>query len=241
MYRVVLTAVVVLLTTPALAESIEKPKVVAGDTWTYRSTMEQGPGAHQNHNEITVIRAGASDILIGIKEVGSTMPPREQLVGSDWSRFRSVNGANTVVNQPLNFPLSPGKSWMIEFKDDHPTNRAHQSERFKEKFAVSGWEDVTVPAGTFKALKIECEGEWTADLAPDIATAARTRTDAQGSTVVMQTNKVTPQTITGRLYKAFWYVPETKRTVKSVEEDFNPSGARVARGTEELESYKVSP
>src|SRR5262245_34967677 len=142
------------LAAPALAEGIEKPKVVAGDTWTYRSTGEQGPVAHQTHNEIAVIRAGASDILVGMKEVGSTMPPREQLVGSDWSRFRSVNGANTVVNQPLNFPLSAGKSWTIEFKDDHPANRAHQSEHFKENFAVSGWEDVTVPAGTFKALKI---------------------------------------------------------------------------------------
>jgi hypothetical protein len=59
--------------------------------------------------------------------------------------------------------------------------------------------------------------------------------------VVMQTNKVTPQTVTGRLYKAFWYVPDVKRQVKSDEEYFNTSGVQSEQDGDELESYKVSP
>jgi hypothetical protein len=55
----------------------------------------------------------------------------------------------------------------------------------------------------------------------------------------MQSQKVTPQTATGRLYKAFWYVPEIKRYVKSVEEYYNAGGVRNERYTEELDSFKV--
>jgi hypothetical protein len=42
----------------------------------------------------------------------------------------------------------------------------------------------------------------------------------------------------GRLYKAFWYVPEVKRWVKSVEEYYSSGGVRNERYTQELESFK---
>jgi hypothetical protein len=232
---------ILLVTTPAFAESIDKPTVRPGDTWIYRSTHQRGLVGHETHDVATVVRAGPSDILLSVQEVGSTLPPHDQLVGADWSRFRSVDGKDTVVNQPFNFPLSPSKTWQIEYEDDHPSDRAHRSEQYDEKYIVTGWEDVTVPAGTFKALKIETEGRWTAVLAPNLGAASQTRADAQGSTVVMSTKRVTPQTVTGRLYKAFWYVPAVKRLVKSDEEYFSTTGERASVWTQELESYKVSP
>jgi hypothetical protein len=57
----------------------------------------------------------------------------------------------------------------------------------------------------------------------------------------MQTNRATPQTVTGRLYKAFWYVPSVKRWIKTDEEYFNTSGARSEVSSDELESYKLAP
>jgi hypothetical protein len=236
-----MAAAIFLAAAPALADTIERPVVSPGDTWTYRETHQQGLVGHETHNVATVERAGATEILLSIKEIGSTLPPREHLFGADWSRFRNVDGKDTVVNRPLDFPLSPGKSWTIEYKDDHPTNRVHSMEQIKEKYTVTGWEDVTVPAGIFKALKIETQGQWTATLAPALAAGAKTRTDAQGSTIVMQTNRTTPQTVTGRLYKAFWYVPSVKRLVKSDEEYFNASGERSEADGGELESYKIGP
>ncbi len=232
---------VLLGTTPALAQSVDKPVVKAGDTWTERLLHQQGLVGHGTHNVLTVVRADANEILLSIQEVGSTLPPRDQLVGADWSRFRNVDGKDTVVNRPFEFPLSPGKSWEVEYKDDHPTNRSHSSEQFKEKYTVTGWEDVTVPAGAFRALKVEAEGQWTAVIAPAAGVAAQTRSDAHGSTVVVQSNRVTPQTVTGRLYKAFWYVPSVKRWVKTDEEYFNTSGVQSEKDAEELESYKLAP
>jgi hypothetical protein len=230
-----------LVTMPALADTVDKPAVKPGDTWTYRATHQLGLVGHETHQVATVVRAGPSEVLLSIQEVGSTLPPRDQLVGADWSRFRNVDGKDTVVNRPFDFPLSPGKTWQVEYKDDHPTDRKHSSEKITEKYSVTGWEDVTVPAGTFKALKIECEGQWTAVIAPAVGAAAQTRSDAQGSTVVMQTNRAAPQTVTGRLYKAFWYVPSVKRWIKTDEEYFNTSGARSEVSSDELESYKLAP
>jgi len=43
---------------------------------------------------------------------------------------------------------------------------------------------------------------------------------------------------TGRLYKAFWYVPEVKRWVRSIEEDCSSTGVRNARYTMELETFQ---
>ena len=56
----------------------------------------------------------------------------------------------------------------------------------------------------------------------------------------MQSRKVTPQSATGRLYKAFWYVPEINRFVKSVEEYYSAGGVRNERYTDELDSYKIA-
>jgi hypothetical protein len=46
--------------------------------------------------------------------------------------------------------------------------------------------------------------------------------------------------ISGRSYKAFWYVPGVKRWVKSDEEFFDANGVRNERYLDELASYKVA-
>jgi hypothetical protein len=44
--------------------------------------------------------------------------------------------------------------------------------------------------------------------------------------------------VSGRTYKAFWYVPEVRRWVKSVEQYYGSGGVRNERYTGELESVK---
>jgi hypothetical protein len=223
----------------AQAQSIGAPKVDENDSWTYQHTVEIGTNWQQTHVAFTVTRAGPTAIASDSTQVGSTIPPREQLTGPDWSRRRSVNGRETVVNEPMAFPLSIGKSWQIDYTEAHP-NRQHSSEHFQTPYKVTGWEDVTVPAGTFHALKIEADGQWSAVIAPAIGTASGTRVDAQGATTVMQSGRTGGAVISGRTYKAFWYVPSVKRWVKSVEEYYNTNDTRTSRYTDQLESYKVS-
>jgi hypothetical protein len=58
--------------------------------------------------------------------------------------------------------------------------------------------------------------------------------------MVTQTQKTTATPVSGRTYKAFWYVPEVKRWVKSVEEYYAASGVRSERYTSELESVRLA-
>jgi hypothetical protein len=97
-----------------------------------------------------------------------------------------------------------------------------------------------VPAGKFKALKIEADGSWTGEIAPRTTASIANQSGAQGTTAVAQTVNVKAETVTGRLYQAYWYAPNVKREVKSVEENYDTNGLRSARWTNELESYKVA-
>ncbi|MGO9312057.1 MAG: hypothetical protein ACLQDI_04900 [Syntrophobacteraceae bacterium] len=240
MQKIIMFLCCLLLPLLAVAETIELPIVKPGDSWTYRDTIEKGQsGWVQKYTECTVIRAGVTGILLSMKEKGSTQAPKEQLLGKDWSRFRNINGKETVVNQPFLFQLKQGKSWKIEYTEDHP-NKGHKTEQIHTTYSVIGWEDVDVPSGHFKAIKVEAEGKWIAELEPSIKVDSSTQANKNGATVVMQSQKVTPQSATGRLYKAFWYVPEIKRFVKSVEEYYNAGGIRNERYTDELDSFKVS-
>jgi len=205
--RTLIALMVILIALPAAAQQIERPKSMAQYQWTTLETVQKGLASHQSQIEITVLRSDPSELLVAVKEVGSNMPAVERSTDPDWSRARNLDGKQVVVNPPLAFPLTVGKRRVIDYTDHHPRNRAHASEQFHEDYVVTGWRNVTVPAGTFRALKIEANGEWTADLAPGVAVAFRVQSDEQGSTLLMQSGRTTKQAVSGQLYKAFWYVP----------------------------------
>jgi hypothetical protein len=214
------------------------PKLNAGDTWTYVNTIETAPnGWRQTHDQIVLLRTTSDHIYYETKQADATQPAKEVIAGIDWSRSRNVNGTETVVNQPLSFPLSVGKTWELKYTEAHP-NVKHDSEALDMRFKVVGPESVNVPAGKFEAIKIEMEGEWTAQIAPVHSATSGIASNQTDTTVVMQTRNATSVVATGRLYKAFWYVPETGRWVKSVEEYYGGNGERSQRYSSELESFK---
>jgi hypothetical protein len=235
----VIASACVVLGSAAHAQTVQPPPILAGNTWTYDDTNEVGANFRETRQEITVDRVTPDSLAVTTRTLGASAPAREQLTSPDWSRTRSVNGKQTVVNQPLNFPLRLGKSWTIDYTENNP-NREHAMEHYRSPYRVIGWEDVTVPAGTFHALKIEAEGEWNATLAPAVMAGSVARVDRQGATTVMQSQRTLPGPVSGRTYKVFWYVPEVKRWVRSEEDYYSTSGTRTASYKEELTSYKVS-
>lgn len=227
-----------ILCASAAAQSVDRPEVKPGDAWVYRATVEKGPsGWNQLHNEIKVTRVTHSSIYFTVRQSESTQAGREFYTQADWARVRDVNGRETVVNRPLDFPLSAGKSWKVSFEEQNP-NPHHKFEKFDSKFTVVGYEDVQVPAGTFHALKIEGEGTWSAEVASAETVIQGGQSNAAGTTLSTETHKTLPHETSGRLYKAYWYVPDVKRWVKSVEEDYSSGGVRNQRITDELESFK---
>lgn len=235
-----LRAALVLASAGAMAQSaVESPPVKVGDTWTYRMTTEKGTnGWTQTRDDIAVSRVTQSTIFFNVKPSGSTQPPRETFAGNDWSRSRDIDGKETVVSRPFQFPMSQGKSWEVTFTETHPNDKNHKSEKIDNKYTVVGWEMVEVPAGKFRALKIEAEGHWQAELAPGQTVTQGAQSNAAGTTLATEVRNVTAGATSGRLYRAYWYVPEIKRWVKSVEEDYSSGGVRNARFTQELESFK---
>jgi hypothetical protein len=222
------------------AQTLDAPVIKEGDTWTYRNTVEKGPtGWTQTVDEIKVARATDSTIYYSQKQSGSTQPTKELFSGIDWERVRDVNGKETVVNKPLSFPLSVGKTWEVQYTEQHPS-KTHKYEQMDNKFKVVGYESIEVPAGKFHALKIEVEGRWVAEMEPGQAVVQGAQTTQNSTTMVTEVKKTNADTTTGRMYKAFWYVPEVKRWVKSVEEYYSSGGTRNERFTAELESFKLS-
>jgi len=237
---IMLSALLISAPAWAAAQSINAPGIKAGDTWTYRVTTEKGTtGWVQTRDETTVSRVTGSTIYYTVKASGSTQPEKELFAGLDWSRARDVNGKEMVVNRPLSFPLTPGKTWEIHFTEQQP-NKAHRSEEWSHKYTVVGYEAVEVPAGKFNALKVEAEGHWTAELEPSQTVIQGAQSNAAGVSMTTETQKVTDRTASGRTYKAFWYVPEVGRWVKSVEEYYGSNGVRNEKYTAELESFKLT-
>lgn len=224
----------------ATAQSAPAPAIKTGDTWTYVSTFEKAPSAwRQTHEEVTVLRATPSHIYYSSKQVGSNQTPSETIVGADWSRERNVNGADTVVNRPFAFPLSQGKTWNLDYTEQHP-NRTFAMQKWTSQYRVVGTEAVDVPAGKFQAIKVEAEGDWVAQLEPTQTVTQAVQTQQGNTAMVTHAQKTGAVQVTGRTYKAFWYVPEIGRWVKSVEEYYGSNGVRNERYTNELESFKRS-
>ena len=239
--KLILSALLMGASVSVGAQNINAPMVKAGDTWTYKSTTEKGTtGWNQTRDETTVSRVTSSTIYYTVKASGSTQPEKELFAGVDWSRSRDVNGKETVVNRPLSFPLTSGKTWEIRYTEQQP-NKEHRSEELDTKYTVVGYEAVEVPAGKFNALKIEAEGHWTAVVEPSQSVVQGAQSSAAGVSMVTQTQKTTDRTASGRTYKAFWYVPEVRRWVKSVEEYYGSNGVRNEKHSGELESFSLTP
>ncbi|QYE35192.1 hypothetical protein KZX46_04060 [Polymorphobacter sp. PAMC 29334] len=224
---------------PALGLPASRPTVHADDIWRYKNSIELRGRFSETHDERSVVRTQADAIVLKVHASDSPLQPTELLVGSDWSRFRSVDGHEQVVNRPFDFPLTAGKTWTVDYSESNP-NRLLTTEHWVTTYKVVGVERVTVPAGTFDAVKIEATGNWTATLARAVTGVATTRSDAQGVAVANRIDRQQPRDATGRIYKAFWYVPAVKRAVKIVEETYDSGGLRSESRTSELESYKVA-
>ena len=217
--------------------NVTAPPLNPGDSWTYAQSNESRGSNRTTHDMVTVVRADSQLIVVNVRAVNTPGPGREQLVGPEWSRLRSINGHQTVVNRPLAYPLSLGKTWSVDYNEFTPADRSHTRESWQTTYKVAAWEEVTVPAGTFRALRIDADGTWTAEL-PANTVLAQGRA-ANGANLAMASRQGA-RLITGRLLKTFWYVPDVHRWVKSEEDIFDTNGARTSHVTADLEAYALA-
>ncbi len=156
----VLSVAVVLLMTwagAALAadcgEPFSVPKYQVGDKWTWRN--EKGT---ETVNEVVGVNEGVTEIKWSNGDVAS--------YDKDWVIQKVVRkngevltkqgtGYTTIGQKVLDFPLLVGKKWEHSFTAAPRAGGGWGLTTYYEYYAVLTCEEVTTPAGTFPAFKIE--------------------------------------------------------------------------------------
>lgn len=130
------------------------------------------------------------------------------------SEWNVVNDPSAGVYYPhnglLKFPLAPGASWRSRYELTRARQGAFRS-KWDVQIKVVGWEDVEVPAGRFRALRIEGDGSYQ-------------RQDVAGN---------------GSGRWVFWYAPQAKRWVKYTYESTDFRGNPNVRQTDELVEFRL--
>lgn len=135
-------------------EPVAQPAWKVGDEWAYRYAGASGAGTFawrvdrkENLAGVPhyVVTAGPREIFYRVDDLGFT---RETLDGKI-SREISPSTWRVVA-----FPLRVGQFWSMKYVERRPLEQ--ETESVERRCAAEGRETVTVPAGTFAAIRIVC-------------------------------------------------------------------------------------
>ncbi len=185
--------------------SIDKPEVKPGERWIYHR-IDYRTNALVETYELRVAFVG-KDVIHGvIKKHRIAGKPEDVRIGSVpalagdkdgeidaiWtSEWNTVSSGDGAVAQPhtgfFRFPLKVGAAYRTDYEFRRPREGARAS-KVRHNVRVVGWEEISVPAGKFRALKVEATGHY-----------ERLDIFERGSEQLV-----------------CWYVPEIKRSAKCV-------------------------
>jgi uncharacterized protein (DUF3084 family) len=210
--RVALLFSVIAVSAAAADEgAVERPQIKAGERWTYRFTRT---GPKVKHPKVRVYELLVT--FVGPKAVQSvqTQPDGRQFDTTWTPEWNVVNDMRSGSFFPdsgvFRFPLRPGATYASTYEVVRPKADTTDAKHTLE-VRVAGWEEVTVPAGTFRALRVD-------------ATGTSQRLDRY-------TRRA------GTVHYVYWYVPEVKRWAKMTMEGFDGRGLPAAQESEELVFY----
>jgi hypothetical protein len=218
--------------------SVRAPTFVVGDEWVFDRTKETGTTQFlRSRVDLRVDRLDDDTMFVGLKPDGAPVDYQDRRVGLDWAQSRVVDGQETVAGRPFNFPMAPGKTWTVEFRQAE-LHAGQLNTHWNLTYKVVGWTDVTTPAGTFHALEIKENGSIEAErVVPQMASAVAVATP-NGAATVGRTQRELRQVIRNTVYGEFYYVPSIKYYVKFVEEQYNADNVRTGQDEDVLVSFK---
>jgi hypothetical protein len=167
--------------------AVAKPQVKVGDRWSYRRTDSRAAGVVRYASESRVEFVGPDEIVVAYKR-SDRGGESEEFYTSEWNTIATQDRTFIPRAGFLKFPLKVGDSYETSYE------MVFKETLFRAKYdfviKVVGWEDLVVPAGKFRALRLEAIGTYV-------------RLDLRAN---------------GRARLRFWYVPEIKRVAKSIYE-----------------------
>lgn len=141
---------------PAFAADVAAPALTAGDSWTYRHIDEY------NHLDVgtvsrSVVSADARNIRFVSRSADGAVVDERMLSGPGMvvSGMLSARaeGALQPALQMTPYPLREGEKWTQHVVRTDALSKEQRPMEIRGK--VIGWETVKVPAGEFRALRIE--------------------------------------------------------------------------------------
>lgn len=196
---------------PPVVIQVPNAHLASGQQWTYRRIdlwkNQESERFTQSFNAET-----GGEWLVLWTIVSSNDPQR---IGTTDERFYTANHGFRDArmrgnHEPLQFPLSVGKTWTFNYQfQSNPTTLVSVT----QTAVVKGWETVNVPAGTFKALKVEHAGLYTA---------------------TEDSNRWT-----GRITETYWYAPSAQRIVAQEYKDTSGQGTIYDQRRDELVSMQL--
>jgi hypothetical protein len=130
-------------------EAVPAPSFRVGDTWVYtlQDRFDRAMGiAKVTETVTTVSEKGIETSITGDPRDTHRRYTRELNV------LRGLNMDFDPMVPNYSFPLSPGKRW--EGKYTFPSAATGARVNVSQQGRVEGWEEIKVPAGTFKAVKM---------------------------------------------------------------------------------------
>lgn len=175
---------------PSSEIAVTLPAIAVGDSYV----MESQDLAHPSHTHQTLRRVlavyplGFTLAVTNVKHKNAK--PRLLKFDTAWNLLATRNADHSGYDfspalKYFDFPLYSGKTWSQTSIETDIKTKAQREHRLSA--VVEGWENITVPAGSFKALKVNIQ---TSLYDP------KTRSTLRGSDIS-------------------WYVPSVKRSVKS--------------------------
>jgi len=185
----------------------DRPDIKVGDTWVYQGA-DLATGEKRQPVTSTVESVLDDRMVFQTGEQSETYT--RELNMMEIRRGNSPTFSANPFWARYQFPLEVGKQW--EGKFDTVSRGGERGYRWQWKVKVEGVESITVPAGTFEAIKLRLDGFYTCSRGCDWS---------------------------GRRTETIWYAPVVKRHVKT---EFEETSGRYRDSQRfELLSFKPAP
>jgi hypothetical protein len=207
--------------------AIAAPDIKVGETWTYKTVVVdlRDPQRKRTEYSYTQQVEKVTYTEVWVREKSAVLAGYEAQIKFDkqWNPIEApLPDTSTIVRfEPylprFVFPLAPNRSWTGNFTVSNPKSR-EIGEQGQSEGKVIAWDEVSVPAGRFKALRIE--------------TLTPYYTGTRTPIIFANPN------LYGGAQEQYWYVPELKNFVKYIRKDY--LGRDQTRSTEaELIDYRL--
>jgi len=131
-------------------DKVQAPVWNVGDRWVLGAdTVVTVASADQSTISLRYTIGGRDSIIVYEK------PSLSRLYYMAKDKRINYEGKNKRL---FNFPMEIGKSWKVQYVEE-PTRLGGKETTYIETFTPLGWEDITVAAGKFKAVKLEYKQE----------------------------------------------------------------------------------